>query len=125
MTFLEEVGKWRLYANDLVLFVESEEDVWAMVGRFVEVCRGRGLKVNADKSKVIVLNVEEGLECEVVYMFRKFNTWDMFWMNQVHMRQSVVGRWRVVGGLQALLGLWLMLGVCSLIVLRSCMSHCS
>ena len=36
-----------------------------MVGRFVEVCRRRGLKINADKSKVMMLNEEEGLECEV------------------------------------------------------------
>ena len=36
-----------------------------MVGRFAEVCRRRGLKVNAGKSKVIVLGGEEGLECEV------------------------------------------------------------
>ena len=35
-----------------------------MVGQFAEVCR-RGLKVNAGKSKVMVLNREEGLECEV------------------------------------------------------------
>ena len=34
-----------------------------MVGWFGEVCR-RGLKVNADKSKVMVLSIEEGLECE-------------------------------------------------------------
>ena len=34
------------------------------MGHFVEVCR-RGLKVNADKSKVMVLGGEEGLECEV------------------------------------------------------------
>ena len=32
--------------------------------RFVEVCR-RGLKVNAGKSKVMVMNGEEGLECEI------------------------------------------------------------
>ena len=36
-----------------------------MVGRFAEVCRRRGLKVHAGKSKVMVLNEEEGLECEV------------------------------------------------------------
>ena len=35
-----------------------------MVGWFAKVCR-RGLKVNASKSKVMVLNREEGLECEV------------------------------------------------------------
>ena len=32
---------------------------------FVEVCRRRGLKVNAGKSKVMILNGEEGFECEV------------------------------------------------------------
>ena len=36
-----------------------------MVERFVEVCRRRVLKVNAGKSKVMVLGGEEGLECEV------------------------------------------------------------
>ena len=35
-----------------------------MVGRFVEVCR-RDLKVDAGKSKLMVLGGEEGLECEV------------------------------------------------------------
>ena len=51
-----------LYADDLVLCGESEEDLRAMVGWFAEVCRRRGLKVNAGKSKVMVLNEEEGLE---------------------------------------------------------------
>ena len=36
-----------------------------MVGLFVEMCRRRELKVDAVKSKVMVLNVEEGLECEI------------------------------------------------------------
>ena len=31
----------------------------------VEMCRRRGLKGIADQSKVMVLNGEEGLECEV------------------------------------------------------------
>ena len=35
-----------------------------IVGQFTEVYR-RGLKVNAGKIKVMVLNGEEGLECEV------------------------------------------------------------
>ena len=35
------------------------------MGWFVEVCRRRGLKVGAGKSKVMVMNGEEGLECEV------------------------------------------------------------
>ena len=51
-----------LYAEDLVLCGESEDDLRAMVGRFVEVCSRKGLKVNGGKSKVMVLGGEEGLE---------------------------------------------------------------
>ena len=54
-----------LYAGELVLCGESEEDIRGMVGQFAEVCRRRGLKVNAAKSKVMVLNGEKGLECKV------------------------------------------------------------
>ena len=43
------------YADDLVLCGESEEDLRAMVGCFIEVCRRRGLKVNAGKSNVMLL----------------------------------------------------------------------
>ena len=54
-----------LYADDLVLCGKSEEDLRAIVGHFIEVCRRRGLKVNAGKSKVMLLVGKEGLECEV------------------------------------------------------------
>ena len=68
-SFLEDGREWRflglLYADDLALCGEPEEDLRVMVERFAEVCRRRGLKVKAGKSKVIVLNGEEGLECEV------------------------------------------------------------
>ena len=60
-----------MHADDLVLISESEEDLRAMAGRFVEVCRRIGLKFNTDKSKVMVMKGEEGLECEVhVYWIR-------------------------------------------------------
>ena len=36
-----------------------------IAGRFLEECRERGLKVNVGKSKVMVLDKEEGLECEI------------------------------------------------------------
>ena len=65
---MEEGREWRpglLYADDLVLCGEWEEHIRAMVGCLVEVCRRRGLKVNSDKSKVMVLGGEEGLECEI------------------------------------------------------------
>ena len=54
-----------LYADNLVLSGELEEHLKPMVGWFAEVCRRRGLKVNGGKSKVLVLNGEERLECEV------------------------------------------------------------
>ena len=67
--FLEEGREWRLlgllYAGNLVLCGESEEGLRAVLEQFVELCRRRGLKANADKSKVMVMNEEEGLECEV------------------------------------------------------------
>ena len=52
-----------MYADNLVLCDESVEDLRVMVEQLVEVCRRRGLKVNACKSKAIVMNGEEGLEC--------------------------------------------------------------
>ena len=60
-----EGREWRvpglLYADDMGLCSEWEEDLRAVVGRFVEVCRRRrGLKVNGGKSKVIVLGREGG-----------------------------------------------------------------
>ena len=57
--FMQEGREWilpgLLYANDL-------EDLRAMVGRFVEVCRLRVLK---GKRKVMVMNGKKGLECQV------------------------------------------------------------
>ena len=67
--FQEKEREWRLpvilYADDLVLCDESEKDLRALVGRFAEVCKRRGLKCNAGKSKVMVLGGGEGLECEI------------------------------------------------------------
>ena len=52
-------------------------------------------------------------------MCQNLNTWDVFWINQMQMRQSVVGMWKVGGGLQALVDLCLMLEDYSLSVLGS------
>ena len=54
-----------LYANDLVLCGESEEDLKVIVECILELCRKRGLKVDTGKGKVIFLGGEEGLKCEV------------------------------------------------------------
>ena len=56
MRFLEEEREWRL---PVLLYVDN---LRAMVGCFVEVCRRRGLKMNESNSKVMVLNGDEGLE---------------------------------------------------------------
>ena len=50
---------------------------------------------------------------------KNLNTWDVFWM-----RQCLIARWRVGGGLQVLLNIWLMPGVWSFSVLKSHMSCC-
>ena len=101
-SFLEDGREWRwpdlLYADDLVLCGELEKDLRVMVEQFTEVCRRRGLKVNAGKSKVMVLNGEEGLECEVhvdgihLEHVSEFKYLGMFWTNQVEMEQIPVGR---------------------------------
>ena len=62
--FQVEGREWRLpsllYADDLVLCGESEEDLRAIVGRFIEACRRIGLEAYAGKSKVILLGREGG-----------------------------------------------------------------
>ena len=65
-----------MYADDLVLCGGSEEDQRAMVGWFVEVCKRR-LKINADKNKVMVPNLEcevyiDGIHLEHVLEFKYF-----------------------------------------------------
>ena len=130
----EEGREWRLpgllYADDFVLCGESEEDLRVMVGCFVEVCSRRGLKVNGGKSKEMVLGGEEGLKYEVcadgihlehVSEFKYFEcVLDESGTDEAECNRKVVSGRRVA----ELLGLRLMLGVCGLSVLGSCMSHC-
>ena len=59
-------GRRGEYGSYLAPCDESEEDLMAMVGHFVEVCRRRCLKVNEGRIRVLILNVEEQLECEVL-----------------------------------------------------------
>ena len=47
------------HADDLVLCGEPEGDQKVMVWHFVEVCRRRVFKVNADKSKVMGLGGDD------------------------------------------------------------------
>ena len=58
VSFLEGGRKWRLpgllYADDLVLCCEAEEDLRVVVGWFAEVCRRRGLQVNVSEFKDLI-----------------------------------------------------------------------
>ena len=51
------------------------------------------------------------------------NILDVFWTKQVQIGQNVAGRWQVGGGWQVQLGPYLMLGICRLSVLESCLKH--
>ena len=83
-------------------------------------CRRRGLKVNADKSKVMILNGEEGLECEVcvdrirlehVSEFKYFGfVLDESGTDDAERRRKVASEVK----LQVLSGPCLMVGICSL-----------
>ena len=67
--FMEEGREWRLpgllYADNLVMYGDWKEDLKVMVDHFVEVCRRRGVKVNGDKSKVMLLGGEEELKYKI------------------------------------------------------------
>ena len=66
MGWREESGDCLASCMQMTWFCdESEKDLGSMVGCFFEVFRRRGLKVNAGKSKLMVLCGEEELECEV------------------------------------------------------------
>ena len=63
-------------------------------------CIRRGLNVNAGKSKVMVMNGEEELECEVHVDGVRLEHVSEF----KYLGQNVVGRWRVGGGWPVPLG---------------------
>ena len=90
-----------------------------MVRHFVEVCIRRGLKINAGKSKVMVLNEGERLECEVcVYRMQLEHVLEFKYFGCVLDESGTdETEWRMEGTLQVLSGL------CSLSVLGSCMRH--
>src|SRR5678816_4114816 len=66
---MENEREWRvpnlLYEDDLVLWRESEESLRGLVERFGRVCKRSGLKVNVDKSEVMVVS-EDRPRCEVM-----------------------------------------------------------
>ena len=55
---------------------------------------------------------------------QNLNSWAAICMNKVEMMPSGIGKRLMEGKLKVLVGPWVMLGVCSLSVLGSCI-HCS
>merc|ERR1712071_700996 len=58
-----------LFADDTVLFAESEQELQRLVNEFYDVCKRRKLKVNGGKSKVMVF---ERRETEVIDFDRQY-----------------------------------------------------
>ena len=54
-----------LYADDVVFVAESERELRELIDKFNRVCKRRGLKVNADKSKVMIMGGTEDDKCEI------------------------------------------------------------
>ena len=101
-----------LNADDLDLCDELEEDPTVMLERFVEICRRRGLKINAGKSKIMVLGGEEKLECEVCVDEMRFEHVSEFKylgrvLDKLCTYEAECRRCRGGEGLQVVLGLWL------------------
>ena len=100
-----------LYADDLVLCGESEEDLRSRVGRFVEACRRGGLKVKVGKSKVILFGGVERLECKVcvdgirsehVSEFKYFGcTLDESGRDEAECRRKVASERKVAGDIKS------------------------
>ena len=78
---------------------------------FVDLCRGMGLKVNADKSRVMVLSGKEGLKYEVLVNRMRLEhvsefkylecVVDELGIDVVECRKVVIGR-KVVGAIRSL-----------------------
>ena len=128
------MGEWRLpgllHADYLVLCSESQEHLRVMVGQFAELCRGGGPKVNAGRRKVMVLIGEEELECEVhvdgihlehISEFKYLGcVLDESGTDGAECSRKVACGRRVAGAIRSP---WLMLGICSLSMLESCIRH--
>ena len=97
-----------LYADDLVLCAESEDDLRVMVGRFAEVYIRRGLKV----SEIRLEHVSE-------FKYLRFVLEESGTDGTECSRKMASGR-RVAGTIRSLINA----GICSFSVLESCMRYC-
>jgi len=53
-----------MHADDTDLFAKNKLDLKRIIENFVEVCRRRGMKVNVNKSKAMVVGIIFITECE-------------------------------------------------------------
>ena len=73
----------------------------------------------------MILNAEEGLDCEVhADGIRLEHVSEFNYLGCVLDESGTVRRQRTGRGLQVPLGPWIMLGICSLSVQKSCIKHC-
>ena len=99
-----------------------------MVGWFVEVCR-RGLKVNAGMSKVMVLNVEEGLKCEVyidgIHLEHVLEFKYLGYILEESVTDGAKCSRKVVSGgkVAVIIRSLVFLGICSLSLIQICIKH--
>ena len=111
----ENGGEWRvpclLYADDLVLCGESEVSLSRLVEGFGRICRRRGLKVNVDKSKVMVIGKErtpcgitlDGEQLEQVSEFKYLGyVLNEMGTDDVECKRKVASGRKVSGGIKAL-----------------------
>ena len=102
-----------------------------MVGWFAEVCGRRELKVNPGKNKVMVLNGEEGLECEFhvdgirleyVSEFKYFGcVLNESGIDEAEYRRKVASEWMVTGAIRSLVNARDLQLECATV--ESCMKH--
>ena len=89
-----------------VLCGESEEHLNLMVGRFAEICSRRDLKVNTDKSKVMMFGGEEGLEGEIRVELcnrRNCQSSNIWGTEFAECRRYVVSLGKVAGAIRSLI----------------------
>ena len=59
-----------LFADDAVLFTESEKELQKIVNKFLSICTRRKLKVNVGKSKVMVFERRQVEEIDINIFFK-------------------------------------------------------
>ena len=86
--------KWKLshllYADDAVLLTESREELQEYVKAFVNVCKKRNLKMNVNKSKVMVFERNGTSDAEIIIEGETMEVVDKFlYLGSVRIRKEM------------------------------------